>query len=123
MHGVKWYPAMWLSGLTAVLGLVVAFGFLTQSAASYAATVGTAVIGLVTVALTKPFDVPLMGTLISTILVGVGGFGIHLSDAKIGAVVTVVTLIAGYLTHQNATPKAGSPAKLDPGLTALRPAA
>jgi hypothetical protein len=123
MHGFKWYPAMWLSGLAAVLGVVVSFGFLTQTTAAAVSTVGTAGVGLVTVWLTKPFDVPLMGTLMTTVLVGIAGFGIHLSDAKIGAVVTLITLAAGYLTHQAVTPKAGSPAQLDPGLAALSKAA
>jgi len=119
MHGLKYYPAAYMAVLTAALGVVVAFGFLSQTTASYVATIGTAVLGLITVVLARPFEVTALGPALTAVLTGLVSFGVKLDDAKIGAVVTFVTLITGYFVHQNAVPKAGSPSAGDPALSAL----
>jgi hypothetical protein len=125
MHGLKWYPAAYASFLTAALGVVVALNFLSQTTASYVATLGTAVIGLGTVVLARPFDIVALGPALTATLTGIVAFGLKWDDQQIGAVVTFVTLIVGYATHAVATPKAGSPSELDPNLapTGTPPAA
>jgi hypothetical protein len=110
MHGIKFYPAAYMTALTTALGVVVAFGFLSQVQASYVATAGTALLGLITVVLARPFEVTALGPALTAVLAGLVSFGLHWSDIQIGVVVTAVTLIAGYFVHTNAVPKAGSPA-------------
>lgn len=109
MHGIKWYPAAYQTALTTALAVVVAFGFLSQHQASYVITAGTAVLGLISVVLARPFEVTALGPAVTAVLAGLVSFGLHWSDVQIAAVVTGVTLIAGYFVHTNAQPKAGSP--------------
>jgi len=118
-NGLKFYPAAVTAALTAALGVVVAFGFLSQQQASYVATFGAAVLGLITVALARPFAITALGPALTAVLVGITSFGLKWSDIQIGALVTAVTLVVGFLTHANAVPKAGSPSVGDPLLTVL----
>lgn len=121
VHGPVWFPAYYLqAGLGSVLALVVALGFLSQTGADYAATIGVAVIGLGTAFLTRPWDIPLIGTLAATVLTGIASFGVHrLSDQVIAAIVGLLTFGLGAITHQRVTPKAGSPYAEDPLLAVL----
>ena len=112
MHGLKFYPAAYMTALTTALGVVVAFGFLSQVQASYVATAGTAVLGLITVVLARPFEVTALGPALTAVITGLVAFGLKWSDVQIGTVVTAITLIAGYFVHTNAVPKAGSPSLL-----------
>jgi len=109
MHGIKWYPAAWGQALATVLGVVVAFDFLSQTAASYVATAGVAVIGLITAALSRPWDVPLISAALTSALTAFTAFGLKWSDHQIAIVVTAVMWIAGYLIHDRVSPVAGSP--------------
>jgi hypothetical protein len=119
MHGIKFYPAAYMAALTAVLGVVVSFGFLTQVQASWVATLGTAVLGLITVVLARPFEVSALGPALTAVLVGLTAFGLHWSDKQIATVVVVATMITSYFVHANVVPKAGSPSVADPQLAPL----
>jgi hypothetical protein len=116
LHGIRWYPAQWQVALSAVLALVVAFGFLSQTAASYVSTAGMALFALVTAALTRPWDIPLVQGAAATFLTGLAAFGLKWDDHQIAAVVTVLGLLMGYFIHNQVTPKAGSPYASDPAL-------
>jgi hypothetical protein len=105
----KFYPATWTAALSTILAAVVAFGGLSQHTSATILTVATAVLGIVTVAMTRPFAPAALGTVVTTLLTAIAGFGVHLSSAQIGAVVAVVSLVAGMFTHLAASPVAGSP--------------
>jgi hypothetical protein len=107
--GPRFYPAMWLYGLNAVLAVIVSFGVLSQAGSAWVLSLSTAVLGLITVIMTRPLDVPVFGAGIATILAAFAGFKYHLSPASISAVVVVFSMLAAYFTHQNVTPFAGSP--------------
>jgi len=102
------YPAAILYAANAVIALVVSFGFLTAVQAHYVTTIATAVLGLAVAFLARPPVIPVISAGLATILTAIGGFGIHLSDAKIGALVTLVSLVTAYLTHQAVTPVAAA---------------
>jgi hypothetical protein len=110
MQTPKFYPALYLYAVNTALGVVVAFGFLNQTTSAAVTTIGTAVLGLIVAFFTRPFIVGAAAAAFSSVLVGLGGFGLHLADVKIGALVTLFSMIAGFLTHQNVVPQAGSPA-------------
>jgi hypothetical protein len=110
MHGLKFYPAVYQTALTTALGVVIAFGFLSQHTAAYVATAGTAVIGLIAVVLARPFEVTALAPALTAVLTGLVAFGLKWNDVQIGTVVTAITLVVGYFVHTNATPVAGSPA-------------
>jgi hypothetical protein len=119
MHGIKFYPAAYTAALTAVLGVVVSFGFLSQDTASIVATAGTAVLGLITVALARPFEVTALGPALTAALTGIAAFGLNWNDQQIGALVLLATMVTGYFVHANVVPKAGSPSVSDPALAPL----
>jgi hypothetical protein len=108
-----------MTALTAALGVVVSFGFLSQVQASYVATLGAAILGLVTVTLARPFEVTALGPALTAVITGLVAFGLKWSDIQIGTVVTVATLVVGFFIHSNAVPKAGSPSIADPQLSPL----
>ena len=120
MHGFQWYPAQWQTGLATVLSVVVGFGFLSQTAASYVSTAGLALIGLVTAALVRPWDIPVMSAAVTAALTAFTAFGLKWDDHQIALVVGGLAWLAGFFIHDRVTPKAGSPAALDPGLAPLR---
>lgn len=100
------YPAVIIGALNAVIALVVSFGFLSPTAAHYVTTVATAVLGLVVALTTRPVVIGTVSTLFATILTGIAGFGVHMTDAQIGAVTTIATLLVTFFVHRSATPVA-----------------
>src|SRR5450756_2186987 len=87
--GPRFYPAMWLYGLNAVLAVIVSFGVLSQAGSAWVMSVSTAGLGLVTVMLTRPLDIPVAAAGFASILTAFAGFKFHLSPAEISAVVVV----------------------------------
>jgi len=107
MH-LKLYPATILYALNAIIALVVSFGFLSSATAHYVTVVATAVLGLVVAFLTKPVVVPVAAAAFAAILTGIGGFGLHLTDAQVAAATVVFSMLAAFFTHQSVIPNAAS---------------
>jgi hypothetical protein len=124
MHGFKWYPAAWLGGINALIAALVAFGFMTQTVAGYTATIATGAVGLVSWWFVRPLALPVFTSLVSTILVAVASFGVHingkvLDDHMVAAAAVLITMIAYGVLHLGGVPTAGSPSVADPKLAAL----
>lgn len=112
MHGFKWYPAGYLYALNTVVALVVAFFpglHVTHTQTAAITTIATAVLAVVTALMTRPPAVPVIAGALGTMLVAAGAFGLHLTDGQTATLVAFVSLAVAFFTHQNVTPKAGSP--------------
>jgi hypothetical protein len=105
---LRLYPAAILYAVNAVVALVVSFGFLTATQAHYVTTIATAVLGLAVAFLARPPAIPVISAGFASLLAGIAGFGVHLTSAQIGAVVTVVSMLAAYFTHQAVTPNSAA---------------
>jgi hypothetical protein len=103
---MKNFPALVAYALNVVLALVVSFGVVSTTQAHVVLTVATALAGLVTVFLHKPVQIPVAATLFSTVLVAIGGFGMHLSSAKVAALTAAFSMLAAWFTHQQSVPSA-----------------
>jgi hypothetical protein len=119
MNGFKFYPAAWAGALSAVLAVVVSFGFMPQKTADYVATAGVAVLGLVTALVARPVVVPVVAAAIGGVMVGIAGFGVHFTDAQVAGVMAVATMLMTWFVHTNVVPNAGSPSALVPQLAPL----
>ncbi|SRR5216684_284608 len=119
LYGFRFYPAAWSGALATALAAVVAFGFLPKSTADYVSAAGVALLGLVTMVLARPVVVPAIAAAMSTFLVSLGGFGLHLTDAQLAGVMGVATMILTWAVHKNVVPAAGSPSVADPRLHPL----
>jgi hypothetical protein len=118
--GPRFYPAMWLYAINAVLAVVVSFGWLSQAGSAWVMTLATAVFGFIAAMMVRPLDVAVAAAGFATILTAFAGFKFHLSPASISAVTVVFSMLAAYFTHQNVTPVAGSPTGQPLGVTGVR---
>jgi hypothetical protein len=98
------YPAAVLYVVNLIMGVVVSFNFLSADAAKVVSTVVMAATSLVVVFLVHPFAVAVFTGAFQTFLVALGGFGFHLTDEKLAAVIALAGAIATWFTHRNATP-------------------
>jgi len=119
LNGPRSYPAAWSGLLTTALATLVAFKVFNQDTANYVAASGTAVLGLATAALARPVVVPAITAAMGTFLVSLGGFGLHLDDAKLAGIMGASTALLTWYVHSNVVPTAGSPAVADPQLHPL----
>jgi hypothetical protein len=106
----KFYPATILYALNTAVAFLVAFG-LNLSATQTAAitTIATAVLGIAVAFTVRPPAVPVISAAFASALAAGASFGLHLSPNQIGVTIAALSLVVGFLTHQNVTPKAGSP--------------
>jgi lysylphosphatidylglycerol synthetase-like protein (DUF2156 family) len=118
--GPRFYPAMWLYGLNAILAVIVSFGIWSQSTSAWITALATAILGFVAAMMVRPLDVSVAAAAFATILTYIGGFRIHLSPESIGALTTVFAMLAAYFTHQNVSPVAGSPTGQPLGVPGVR---
>lgn len=102
------FPAAVLYGLNAVLALVVSFGFLSPTTAHIITTVAMGVVGLIVACLVRPVHVAVISAAVTSILTGIAGFGLHFTDAQIGAIGTLVSILATIFAHQVLTPNAAA---------------
>jgi hypothetical protein len=100
-------PVVVLNTLSAVLGLVVSLGITPLSATTAGAIVGvaTAILGAIAAAMTRPIAPQAFTTVVAAGAVLVGTFGYDVSQAKIGAINTVVLAGLTLLTRTQVTPK------------------
>jgi hypothetical protein len=106
--------ATWIAVLNAALGLIVALGWmgLTQMQAGALVTVATAVAGLVTAALVKPFAPTAATYLASVAFEALAAFHYDVAPAVIGGVnLLILALVAAVIRPQstpNSDPVLGS---------------
>jgi hypothetical protein len=98
------YPAAVAALLNIIMGVVVSFNFLSPTAAHVVATVVLAATSLLVAFLVHPFVLGAATGAFQTFLVALAGFGFHLTDQRIAALVAVFSLIAGVITHALGTP-------------------
>ena len=101
-------PVVILTGIQAVLAVAVsipAFG-VTPEMAAWVLTLTSLVLGAVEAAMTRPFTVPVMTTLVRTSLTAVAMFGLDIPTGLDSSLVGLGTFLLGLLTAQSVTPKA-----------------
>ena len=97
--------AIVLYALSALVTAWVAFGFRASPAQTAAvATIGTAVVAIVTAFATRPVSVPVITGAVATIATASAAFGLHLTSAQIGAAVPVLSLVLSLVLRQAVTP-------------------
>lgn len=103
-------PVYWLSGLTALLAVLVAIpgvnAYLTPDAAAWVVTVGTALLGAWEAWSVRPFTVSVMTNAVKTTLAAVVMFGLPIPDGLDAALVALGTFIIGTLMTPDVTPRA-----------------
>ena len=106
---LRLYPAAILYAVNAVIALVVSTGVLSATAGHYLTTIASAVLGLVVAFTTRPVVMSAISALFTTLITGAAGFGLHLSPALTGVIVSLVSMLAAYFTHQTVSPKSVPP--------------
>jgi len=98
------YPAAVAYVVNLIMAAVVSFNFLPVNTAHAVSVAVVALTSLVVVFLSRPIAVPAATGAAQTFLVALAGFGLHLSDAKIAALVGVVGFVTAFVTHQLVIP-------------------
>jgi hypothetical protein len=105
VRGVQSEPALsFVTIVSSVVGLLVAFFHVSGSAAGYLTAIALAAGTIVTAVMTRPPSVSVItgaaGTIFSSLVV----FNIHLTSVQIGALVAATGLIVGVFIRVNADP-------------------
>lgn len=98
-------PAAILYGVNAAVALLVAYGLdLSQDQVAAISVIATALLTIVTAAMTRPVVVSSITAAVGTCLTAVAAFGLHLSADQISATVTALSIVLGLLLRQNVSP-------------------
>lgn len=98
-------PATILYGVNAAVALLVAYGLdLSKDQVSAITLIATALLTVITAAMTRPVVVSSITAAVGTCLAAVAAFGLHLSADQIGASVTVLSIVLALLLRQNVSP-------------------
>lgn len=104
---LKTEPNEVLYCLNALLAMLVAWGVqATPTQTGAILTIATAVITIITTAMTRPVQIALITGAATTVLTAAATFGFHLSTAQISTGVTVLSIVLALLLRQNVTPVA-----------------
>lgn len=101
-------PVVILTGLQSLLAVAVAIpalGF-TPDMAAWVVTLASLVLGGVEAAMTRPFTVPVMTTLVRTVLAALVMFNVAIPAGLDGALVALGTFVLGLTMSNSVTPKA-----------------
>lgn len=102
------FPATLLYALNSVVALLVAYGLHLSAGQVGAVTViATAVLTAVSALLTRPIVVSTVSAASATVLAALAAFGFDLSADKIATTVVMISIVLGFLTHQNVSPVGG----------------
>ena len=101
---VKNYPAAVAYIVNLIVAAVVAFGFMSPTAAHAVTTGAVALTSLAVAVLVHPFLLAVATGAFQAFLVALGGFGFHLSDQWIAALVGLFAFAAAIITHHSVTP-------------------
>jgi len=108
---LKYEPVLlaWVlnGGLAVLLGNVVHISSTQEAAVT---TIATALVGIFTWFRTTPHTVSGLVAFITTIAVAAAAFGLHLSNAEIGAGAAILSGVLALVLRQHVSPVAGSPA-------------
>jgi hypothetical protein len=110
---IKTEPAVILMGINAGVALVVSWGFNLDTAQIGAVTIiATAVLSAITALLARPVSTPVIKGAVTTVLIALGAFHLHLAPSTIGTSVTALSIVLGLLFRTNLTPLPNLPAPL-----------
>jgi hypothetical protein len=114
-------PVVILTGLQSLLAVAVAIPALgvTPEVAAWVVTLASLVLGGVEAAMTRPFTVPVMTTLVRTVLAALVMFNVAIPAGLDGAMVALGTFVLGLTMSNSVTPKADP----DPTFTRAQKAA
>lgn len=99
-------PTLWLQSLSAVLALLVTFGWdnLTAEQAGAMVAVLTALVGVANAVAVRPWQPAMFTGLITAGAVLAGTYGFDLAQEKIGALQVAVTAVMTLLTRVQVSP-------------------
>jgi hypothetical protein len=106
LKGFKYEPALILYGVNAGVALALAFGLfnLTTTTAAAVTVVVTAVLGLITAAITRPVSVSVITATFASGLTALGAFGLHLTASKEGALVAALSVALSLILRVHVSP-------------------
>ena len=106
LRGLKYEPALILYGVNAAVAAALAFGLfnLTTATAAAVTVIVTAVLGIITAAVTRPVNVSVITAAFATGLTALGAFGLHLSITKEGSLVALLSVVLSLLLRVHVTP-------------------
>ena len=103
------FPATLLYALNSVVALLVAYGLHLNAGQVGAVTViATAVLSGAAALMTRPIVVSTVAAASATVLAAIAAFGFTLSADKISTAVVMISIVLGFLTHQNVSPVGGA---------------
>lgn len=101
-------PALWLNGLSAVLGLVVTFNVgLSQDQAGWIVASVSAILGAIAAALTRPIAPQAFTALVATVASAVAAFGYDVAPTTTAAINGLVLAVLMFVTRGQVTPVIG----------------
>jgi hypothetical protein len=102
------FPAVLLYALNAFVAWLVAFGLNLSASQTGAITVlATAVLTGAVALMTRPIVVSTVAAAGATALAALASFGFSFSADQISTSVVLISLVLGFLTHQNVSPVGG----------------
>ena len=106
LRGLKYEPALILYGVNAAVAAALAFGLfnLTTTTAAAVTVILTAVLGIITAAVTRPVNVSVITAAFATGLTALGAFGLHLSITKEGSLVALLSVVLSLLLRVHVSP-------------------
>ncbi len=108
---IKTEPAMILQVLNLGIAMLVSFGLnLSADKTGAIVVIATGLLALVTALTTRPWHVPVLAGIATSVLTACAAFGLDWSQARIGSLVAFLTVIMGLALRQHLSPKYGRPA-------------
>jgi hypothetical protein len=101
----RYEPALYLYMINSAVALLVAFGLnLTATQSAAISVIATAVLSVVTAALTRPVAVGSITAAVGTGLAAAAAFGLHLSPNQTATGITALSIILALLLRQHVSP-------------------
>jgi hypothetical protein len=106
---IKTEPAVIMMGVNAGVALGVSWGLHLSTDQMGAVTIiATAVLSIITALLARPVSTPVIKGAVTSVLIALGAFHLHLAPSAIGTTVTALSIVLGLLFRQNLTPVAST---------------
>jgi hypothetical protein len=103
-------PAVILYSINAGVALLVAYGLpLSQGQVAAISTIATALLTVVTAAMTRPVPVSALTAAVGTGLAAAAAFGLNLSADQIGTTVAALSIVLALVLRANVSPAQASP--------------
>lgn len=101
----RYEPALYLYMLNSAVALLVAFGLnLSATRSAAISVIATAILSIVTAALTRPVAVGSITAAVGTGLAAAAAFGLHLSPNQTATGITALSIVLALLLRQHVSP-------------------